>query len=509
MHHKNYKKLFRKKIIVLFLGILLLAGFLRVYKLGSQSFIADEYIGINISYGYHKTGEWKYWDFNAGRLTDREYTRAKIYYWQVAQTFHFLEPTERNARLVSVLWGLAGIVAIFVVSFLITGNIYISLISSALLSISVSALMFDRKLRMYSMFAPIYFLFSYAVYQFFESKCYPNFLRRINYFSEKTNLNWHYLPLAILLGIVSLMTHLLAVNIVPTVLVYFVLMAVYLRKNPVKQKKYFWLLGISVLFIIIVSQTNTFHGAANFFEIGKSNWKYFQKITLDYSYGLLAFTFFIPGCVYLVKKHKKIGVWTILSFLVPLSMAILVWDRNAGHQYIYFTEPFKVIIIASGIYFAAKTISKKIFPNRRFVFGALVIYFILLLFNFQFFVSDKSFYQHPKRWSYSNYRQAYQYFLKKKSSNEVIMMRTFMSYNIRESNSAVLSYGRSDKLTLEKIKKAQEQYDGIWLINTDGEFNIKGSAKKFIKENFELIETKYTNDKVRIWHWSKNNQYNL
>ena len=85
------------------------------------------------------------------------------------------------------------------------------------------------------------------------------------------------------------------------------------------------------------------------------------------------------------------------------------------------------------------------------------------------------------------------------------MMRTFMSYNIRESNSAVLSYGVSDKLTLEKIKKAQEQYNGIWLINTDGEFNIKGSAKKFIKENFELIEAKYTNDKVRIWQWSKSN----
>ncbi len=503
MPYKNYRKLFRKKIIILFMVILLLAGFLRVYKLGNQSFIADEYIGINISYGYHKTGEWKYWDFNEEKLTDRDYTRGQIYYWQVAQTFHFLEPTERNARLVSVLWGLIGIVMIFIVSFLITGNIYISLISSVL-SISVSALMFDRKLRMYSMFAPVYFLFSYAVYQFFESKHYPKFLKQINSFSEKTKLNWHYLLPVILFGIISLMTHLLAVNIVPTVLAYFVFMAIYLRKDPVKQKKYFWLLGISVLFIATASQTSTFHGAANFFEIGKSNWSYFQKVTLDYSYGLLAFTFFIPGCVYLVKKHKKIGVWTILSFLVPLFMAIFVWDRNAGHQYIYFTEPFKVIIMASGIYFSAKTISKKIFPNRRFAFAALAIYFILLLFNFQFFVSDESFYQHPKKWSYSNYRQAYQYFLKKRASNEVIMMRTFMSYNIRGSNSAVLSYGVPDKLTLEKIKEAQEQYDGIWLINTDGEFNIKGNAKKFIKENFGLIEAKYTNDKVRIWHWNKN-----
>ena len=161
-----------KKYLFILLLILLLAGFLRLYKLGTQSLVADEYIGINISYGVHKTGEWKYWDFNEGALTDRDYTRGKIYYWQVAKIFDFLDPTEANSRLISVLWGMIGILSTFAVAWLTTKNIKIALIAAFLSSISISNLIYDRKLRMYSMFAPLYLLFVFVTYFFLESKKY-------------------------------------------------------------------------------------------------------------------------------------------------------------------------------------------------------------------------------------------------------------------------------------------------------------------------------------------------
>jgi hypothetical protein len=32
---------------------------------------------------------------------------------------------------------------------------------------------------------------------------------------------------------------------------------------------------------------------------------------------------------------------------------------------------------------------------------------------------------------------------------------------------------------------------------------IKGEARKYIRENFEKLETKYTNDKLDVWRWRK------
>ncbi len=500
----NSKK-FTKKVIILLSMILLLAGFLRIYKLSNQSFIADEYIGINVSYGLHQAGEWKYWDFNSETITDRDYTRGQVYYWQVAQLFNFLEPTEQNSRLVSVMWGLIGVVTIFFVTFWITKNVYIALISSFLLSVSVSALMFDRKLRMYSMFAPVYFLFSYAIFQFLESKKYLTVPKILVDLSRKTRLNLFYLPLMLLMGVLALLTHLLAVNIISTIIVYLAIMAAAAHKKKIafSKNRYFLYLSLLIALIVGMSQTKTFGQAANFFEIGKSTWSYLEKVSLDYGHEILAFTFFFFGCYYLIKKCGKIGVWTILSFLTPLLSAIFLWDRNAGHQYIYFTQLFKVVSVAAGIYFVAKIVSEKVFSGNKLSLGLISVYFILILVNLPFFVSDDSFYQEPRHWNYSNYRETYSYFLKKSAPDDAIIMRKFMSFNIKGAHKEVLEYGVGNKLTLEKLKRAQKKYNGLWLINTDGEFNIKSDAKKYIEKEFELIKTKYTNDKVRIWHWEK------
>ena len=124
---RTYQSLFSKKNLLIFSLILLLAGFLRLYKLDSQSFIADEYLGVNIGYGYHKSGEWKNWDFNTESLSEEPYTRAKIYYWQVAKSFSFLDLNEGSARLLSVFWGLVGMFVVFVGSYFFTRNVLISI----------------------------------------------------------------------------------------------------------------------------------------------------------------------------------------------------------------------------------------------------------------------------------------------------------------------------------------------------------------------------------------------
>ncbi|NTW30067.1 MAG: hypothetical protein HGA33_02230, partial [Candidatus Moranbacteria bacterium] len=57
----------KKKALLVLLGILVLAAAVRFVGIGALSFTADEFLDINSSYGYFRTGEWKAWDFNNGQ----------------------------------------------------------------------------------------------------------------------------------------------------------------------------------------------------------------------------------------------------------------------------------------------------------------------------------------------------------------------------------------------------------------------------------------------------------
>ena len=205
-----------------------------------------------------------------------------------------------------------------------------------------------------------------------------------------------------------------------------------------------------------------------------------------------------------MKNHKQFGVWISICFLAPFLLAIFFWDRNVGHQYIYFTEIFKVIIMASGVYFVAKVVSDKIFAQKKWSFWVTLILSVLMLVNIGFFFTKDSFYYSIKEWNHSNYREIYQYFLVNKGANDILITRSLTNFYLQGSETPILKYGVSEKLTLDKIKEAQKKYDHIWAIYSKSTY-IKGDAEDYINENFELIKTIYTNNNVQIWLWDKNN----
>ncbi len=498
------KKLFpNKKILIGFILVLLLAGFLRFHKLGQQSFVADEYLSVQASYGHNQTGEWKLWDFNKGELTDEKYTRGKIYYSQVSKVFDFLAPTERNSRLVSAMWGMIGVVLIYLISFLVTKNTTVALFSSLFLSVSISALTFDRKFRMYSMFAPVYLLLSFSIYQLIESKPGKSSLKILKTLKKKTTFNWIYLIPVIVLWFISMATHSLTLNIIPAVGAYFLVMAVvtYLKNKNLKKNKYFWFVAASIAGGIMFIGSDFVQGALFHTKL-VSKWTYLEKVTLDYSHLILALSFLIFGSYFLVKKHGKAGIWTIVSFFSLLSFAMFFWRKNVGDQYIYFTQPFKVMIMATGMYCFVKIVTNKVFNGLKNYFAIISVFVFVVIVNLPFFFSEDSFYEKKMNWSHANYREVFNYYLKHRDENSAVATRQLSNYYLDKTNSNVILYSFENRLSLDAIKNGQEKYDDLWVIFSKDNY-VEKDAREFLRKNFEFIETTYTNKKIQIWRWQK------
>jgi len=509
-----------KRSLLVLTAIFLLGGWLRFYKLDNMSLKADEYIGVNISYGHSQSGEWKFWDWNNEKITGENYTRGKVYYWQVSKILSFLSPTVFNFRLVSVFWGMLGIILMFFVGYFYSRNLIIALLSAFLWAISLSAITFDRHLRMYSMFAPVYLILSVLVYQCLESLP-KNKKNLIEKYSHQIKLNLFYLIPVLMILMLSFATHFLTINLFPVIAVYIIIFAVYeWRKRKDWKNKYSLLLILPLLFLVILSILGYLKSASNFIGFMENNFGHFENVTFDYGHNLIAVTFFILGAIFLIKRNLKRGLWLILSFLVPFLSAIFIWDRSSGSQYIYFIQTFQTIIVASGIYFITQELVK-VFAQKKWydffkknvlkknlIFSLILIWLFLVLYNFSYFQGNNNFYGSDKKWAHSNYQKVFQYFLKHKGENSLLVTRDFRNYNYSKTHVPVFDFGGENqpkkRLTLEKLKELESENQEIWIvIATNDHDYIKSKTRHYIRDNYKAVETNYTNESMEIWRWRK------
>jgi len=346
----------KKNIYVALVIVILLGAFLRFYKLGNNSFVADEFLDINSSYAYVKTGVWQNWDFNLGKVNNDNILEARderawVYKWPVAMLFKFLPPTESTARTVSVLWGILTIILIYYIGTYFTKNRIIGLIGAFIFAISIDGIEFDRKLRMYAMFLPVYLAFSWLLFRFLEGKYEGKigFLRKI---SQKWSIDPMYLIPAVLAGILGLATHQLTANIVLVLGFYLLFWTVMKwKENKSRLNKYSILLGLGLVGIIVSGLAipkivASFTAGLTFFT---HHSQYFRISLSDYTNGILALIFIVLGIYFIYKKQNmtKEGSFLAISFFIPLLSAMFLWSRNVGNQYIFFLKSFGIILLAS------------------------------------------------------------------------------------------------------------------------------------------------------------------
>lgn len=501
-----------KKVLIV---IFLIGAFFRLYHLGETSFVADEFLDINASYGQFKTGEWQAWDFNFERpdtalnANAARDERAFVYKWQVAHLFNWFAPTEATSRAVSAAWGLVTLLLVFQITTYFTKRKEIGLIAAFLYAISISALLMDRRLRMYAMFVPVFLVFSWMTYKTLEEK-YTGKITLLTSLQKYCGLNFVYIVPALLLGALSLHLHLLTVNIAFIVVVYALAqMSLTFREKGLHWNKYTAIvIGfiVSIVGLKFVSPAS-FQLLTSSFSFPDNHYGYFGIVLKDYSHPFIALLFFGVGVWYMTCKEKlsKEGLWLMVSFLTPLLMAVFTWRRNVGEQYISFAQPFKIIVVAIGVYAVAMFFKKHLPKFGKQAFVVPLMLSLLILPNYTYFFQDDNIYHQTSQGDSPQYKKIFGYFMKNYSKDEVLITRNLRNYYVSGAHIQIENIGgerTKDKLTLERLQSILTTHQHGWVILSDNDDTfIANDAMTYIDKNMEHVSNPQVRGKVTMYRW--------
>ncbi|MDP2838338.1 MAG: hypothetical protein Q8O53_03630, partial [Candidatus Moranbacteria bacterium] len=430
--------------------IVVLGAGLRLYNLGKNSFVADEFLDINSSYGYFQSGTWKAWDFNYGKLAemninDARDERAFIYKGQVAALFYILPPTEGNARLVSVFWGIFSTVLMFWTGYFYTRKKTIGLIAAFLFALSISAIIFDRRLRMYAMFLPVFLALATALFAVFERE-YRGTVLWLRQAWERFGINLSYTPLLLVLAGINALVHGLSLILIPIFGAYVLWMAVVVwRKEKTWKNKYAVAVGLGILAVVVAlvffpKLVRLGLGGLVFFD---NHYSYFGYVLRDFAHPILGLLMIGWGSYVLGKKlgQPKEALWLTLATVVPLAMAIWFWRRNAGPQYIFFAQSFLLLLTATGVYGVVRLLREYVPVTGKQGAWTVLILAGLLLPNYSYFLEENNTYHETSSGGNPNYRKVFEYFKKNKVDGEVLITRNFRNYYFSGAKVPVYDFG--------------------------------------------------------------------
>lgn len=499
---------------ILFVIALFGAG-LRFYSLGNNSFVADEFLDINSSYGYSQTGEWKAWDFNYGKpaemnINDARDERAYAYKWQVAQLFRFLPPTETVARSASVLWGVFTIFLMFWTGWFYTRKKTIGLLSAFLFAVSISGIIFDRRLRMYAMFFPVYLAFATSLFAFFESE-YRGRLLLCRKLWERFGLNGCYLIPLVLLGALSFHIHQLSINIIPLFGAYLAWMTLMAwRGQEGLKNKYAITLGSGLLAALVAlilspyARAMIFGGALVWFD---DHYSYFGYVLRDFAHPLLGMLAMGWGSFVLGKKlgRPREAVWLTLGILVPFVMAVWFWRRNEGPQYIFFAQSFALLLAAAGIYGAMRFMREHLALSGKKAALAAIGLSILLIPNYGYFLEENNAYHETSTGGNPNYRKVFAYFKKNQTEGDVLITRNFRNYYFSGAKVPVYDFGgelSKKKFSLAELQAIMAAHPHGWVIVSTNDYDyISNEAEQFWKKNMERVSNDQVRGAIEVYRW--------
>lgn len=509
----------RRYIFIILAIIVLLGGFLRFYKLGNSAFDRDEFFELNSSYGYFKTGHFVAWNFNdekpfpANMQDDSSNERAETFRWQLAQLYRFHEPTEFLARALGSAWGVIGILLVFFITISFTGNPYIALIAAFLAAVGESEIIYSRRLRMYAMFFPMYFLFSWTVFKFYESK-YKGKIKFFFKIHEKIGFNPAYFLPVLITGLISYNVHLLTLNIGAVMAVYaflFFIISLWRKKAPLLNKYSITLAAVALG--LLATRLPVFYGYyksikknINFFQ---SNYDFFREYFSDFIYISVGVVLVIIGIWYLAKKmqRQKEAAFLASSALVPLALAVFAWKREESHRYIYFLQSFGIILSAVGIYGVIKlAISKIKNYNYKKIAAAIILIVFFASMDYGYLAKNSGIYVPKSNPYYPDFEVIFGYVEQHKSAEDVMITRTYRSFYWRGAGIKtydIKSLQMGAKGCENKIDEIVKENPNGWAVYPKvDKLNLCSAGRKYYEDNFTRIKNDAIPSSVLVYRWN-------
>ncbi|MBP5993687.1 MAG: hypothetical protein KA731_02145 [Candidatus Moranbacteria bacterium] len=495
------------------LGLILVLGFgARAYGLGNNSFVADEFLDMNSAYGYFQTGEWKAWDFNHGapsqvNANDARDERANIYKWQVAQLFHILPPTEATARIVSVFWGLVSMLVVFWSTLVFTRRKEIALLATLLFAVSVAGIIFDRRLRMYAMFTPVYLALATVIYQSFEDQAR---MRWCGWLQARIGVHPRYALLSAVLLVIGLSTHQLSAMVVFSVAAYLIVMGIReYRASGVWKNRYsgwlaFGIAGVAALGMVAPQFLTSFTSGLMWFD---DHYSYVGYVMEDYAHPLLAvFLMGFGAYVIALRERQTKAAWYLtLSFLIPLAFAIWFFRRNAGPQYIFFAQSFGLILSAAGVYGLWEILKERFSGWGRHTALIVLIGLVLLVPNFGYFLEENNTYHETSSGGNPNYRKVFEYFRKNQLPTDVLVTRNFRNYYWSGTDVTVYDLGdeiHRGKLSREALSAIVLRHPSGWVVLSDNDYDyFSNEAEELMKRDMERVSNPSVRGPIEVYRW--------
>ncbi len=504
----------KKKALLVLFGILVLGAALRFVGIGTLSFTADEFLDINSSYGYFRTGEWKAWDFNNGcpAIVNENVARderANVYKWQVSQLFRFLPPTEGVARTVSVWWGVVSVALLYLVGWKLSGRRTVGLFAAFLFAASVSGIGFDRRLRMYAMFFPVFLAFSTSLFFLYERE-YKGRFSAIRKIWERSGLNLPYLIPTVILGALSIKTHQLTVNIVPMFGIYVLSMAIITMRNGKGVRNRYsvtalvGIVGALGMWVAVPEKLRLLSGTLVFFE---NHYSYFGYVVRDYVQPVLAV--FLAGfgawSLFRTFDRKREAVWLLSSFLTPLIMAVFLWRRNEGEQYIFFAQSFLIILVAAGGYALVREVKGTLSGKWKRSACIATLALAVLVPDWGYFLQENNAYRQTSSGTTVNYRKVFTYVRKHVAEGDALVTRNFRNYYFSGMEAPVLDYGgelSTEKLSVAELESFMRTNPSGWFVASDNDMDyVSRETEAYIIRTMERQSDPLLRGGILVYRW--------
>lgn len=135
----------------MFAAIAIIGFGLRVYNLGFADMEPDENVSLDAVRGILRTG---------APIASSEiwYTRGPFFHYLLALWLQIVGNSFTNARFLSVLWGTATLIVVYIFTRQITGKVWIALIVTALLALDPWEIWYSRNIRFYQATQCLYML---------------------------------------------------------------------------------------------------------------------------------------------------------------------------------------------------------------------------------------------------------------------------------------------------------------------------------------------------------------